>query len=170
MSLLSRFFGEKTDRKAVRPLWDAVVRTAREPRWYRELGLADTLEGQFEAVTMVLAAVLLRMEEAPELMEASVRLTETFVDDMDGQLRNGGVGDLSVGKNIGKQMGVLGGRLGVLRQAKADGAEALGVLVARNLTFRDGFDAHGFVPELEGLIARLSSTSAPDLLAGRIAP
>jgi cytochrome b pre-mRNA-processing protein 3 len=48
-------------------------------------------------------------------------LTELFVEDMDGQLRESGVGDVVVGKHIGKLMAVLGGRLGALRAALAAG-------------------------------------------------
>jgi cytochrome b pre-mRNA-processing protein 3 len=48
------------------------------------------------------------------------RLTEVFVDDMDGQLREVGIGDMIVGKHIGQIMSAVGGRLGALRNAMAD--------------------------------------------------
>jgi cytochrome b pre-mRNA-processing protein 3 len=67
----------------------------------------------------------------------SVRLTELFVTDMDGQLRESGVGDLVVGKHIGRLMSVLGGRLGAYRAALA-GQEDLGAALERNLTLAPG--------------------------------
>ena len=170
MSLLSRLFGPKTDDRApVRPLWHRVVEIAREKEWFMECGVADTVAGRFDMVTMVMAAVLLRMERETSLIGPSVRLTELFVEDMDGQLRNSGVGDLSVGKHIGKLMGVLGGRLGALREAILAGETDLAAFAARNTTLAEHGDSAKVASRLKGLIARLDATSAEDLLAARIA-
>ena len=118
MNLLSRLFGKRPDeREALRPLWQRVVELARARAWYARLGVADTMEGRFDMVSLVLAAVLLRMEREPELAESQARLTELFVDDMDGQLRQNGIGDPTVGKHVRKLVTTLGGRLGALREA-----------------------------------------------------
>jgi cytochrome b pre-mRNA-processing protein 3 len=60
------------------------------------------------------------------------RLTEVFVDDMDGQLREVGIGDMIVGKHIGQIMSAVGGRLGALRTALSDTAE-LNEAIVRNI-------------------------------------
>ena len=170
MSILNRLFGKGADdRAAVRPLWRRTVEIARERAWYAECGLADTLAGRFDAIAMVLAAVLLRMEREEELIAPSVWLTELFVEDMDGQLRNSGVGDLSVGKHIGKLMGALGGRLGALREALPGGEAALARFVERNATLADGGDPVQAAARLAGLVQALDDVAAEDLLAGRIA-
>ncbi|MGE3693538.1 MAG: ubiquinol-cytochrome C chaperone family protein, partial [Novosphingobium sp.] len=138
MSLLSRLFGPKAhDRTLMRPLWHRVVEVAREKEWYSACGVADTVAGRFDMITLVLAMVLLRMEREEALIAPSVRLTELFVDDMDGQLRNKGVGDLVVGKHIGKLMGVLGGRLGALREALPQGEAAVAQVAQRNATLAE---------------------------------
>ena len=63
MNLLSRLFGRKPDdREQVRPLWHRVVEMAREREWYADCGVAGTVPGRFDMVTLVMAAVLLRME------------------------------------------------------------------------------------------------------------
>lgn len=63
MSLLSRLVGKSSDPRAeVRPLWHRVVEIAREKPWYAQFGVADTVAGRFDAVTLVLALVMLRME------------------------------------------------------------------------------------------------------------
>ena len=59
------------------------------------------------------------------------RLAERFVDDMDGQLRELGVGDIVVGKHIGRMMAMLGGRLGAYRDGYAAGD--IGPALLRNL-------------------------------------
>jgi cytochrome b pre-mRNA-processing protein 3 len=109
------------------------------------------------------------MEAEQALIEPSVRLTELFVTDMDGQLRQSGVGDLVVGKHVGKLMGVLGGRLGALREALPQGDEALTEVVARNVTLAEGGDAGRVAQAARTLADTLAATSAEDLLAARIA-
>lgn len=171
MSLLARLLG-KTDakREAVRPLWHRTVEIARSPDWYARCGVADTVPGRFDAITLVLSLVLLRMERAPELIEPSVRLTEIFVEDMDGQLRESGVGDLVVGKRMGKLMGVLGGRLGALRDAiRADGP-ALGPVLERNVSLIDGADRAALEEKVRSLAATLDGASDAQVLAGDFAP
>ena len=102
-------------------LYQAVVARGREPHWYLDGAVPDTMEGRFDTIATVLATVLLRLEQDPAGAEPAARLTERFVDDMDGQLRQEGVGDLVVGKHVGRMMAMLGGRLGALRDGWAAG-------------------------------------------------
>lgn len=171
MSLIARLFGRNTDdRAAVRPLWHRVVEIARETPWYAQYGVADTVPGRFDAVTMVLSLVILRMEREEELKILSARLTELFVDDMDGQLRQSGVGDLVVGKHMGKLMMVLGGRMGALREALAapEPEAALVPVLERNVTLIDGADTSALGQAVLSLARQIEATAAEDLLAGRI--
>lgn len=176
MAFLSHLFKRRTDdRTPFRPLWHRTVELARDPRWFAGPdrdggGIADTVAGRFDAITLVLCAVLLRMEREPALVTPSVRVTELFVDDMDGQLRESGVGDLVVGKHIGRLMSVLGGRLGALREALADAeSDALEQAIARNVTLGEAGDPGRVAAMLRGFVATLDTTGADDLLAARIA-
>jgi len=129
---LTRLFGAHEDRDGVRPLYAAVVAEARQPHWYLEGGVADTRDGRFEMVSAILALVLIRMEALGETAKGpSTALAEVFVEDMDGQLREEGIGDVSVGKHIGKMMGALGGRLGAYRGAESN--NGLEAALRRNL-------------------------------------
>jgi cytochrome b pre-mRNA-processing protein 3 len=114
-------------------LYAAIIAEARRPHWYREGGVPDTLDGRFDMVATVLALVLLRMDALGDAArEPSARLTELFVSDMDGQLRQSGIGDLVVGKHVGRMMGQLGGRLAAYRDALAGGAD-LSAAIERNI-------------------------------------
>lgn len=138
MNFLQRLFSSAPDpRDTLRPLWAAVIAEARAPAWYRDCGVADTLEGRFDMVSSVLALVMLRMERDPALAAMTGPLTEIFVDEMDGQLRQSGVGDLMVGKQMGRLMSALGGRVGALRAALAVGGDELEQVVHRNITLID---------------------------------
>ena len=113
----------------------AVVAQARDTTWYEQCGVPDTLDGRFAMVSTVLALVLLRLEGDPAAAVGSVRITERFVADMDGQLRQIGIGDAVVGKQMGRVMGLLGGRIGSLRDGLMAGD--LGPALERNLYVGD---------------------------------
>jgi len=169
MGLIARLLGKKTDEHAaVRPLWHAAVALARTPRWYAELGLADSVPGRFDAVATVLSLVLGRMEQSPALAREAILLTELFVTDMDAQLRETGLGDMVVGKHVGKLMGALGGRKGALDAALA-GREPLEEVLARNLSLAEGTDPAGMAAEVRAIAARLAALDDASLLAGKIA-
>jgi cytochrome b pre-mRNA-processing protein 3 len=128
-------FGARQSDSGIDRLYQSVVAVGRDPAWYRDGKVPDTVDGRFDMIAAVLALVLLRLEaEGEASRDASVRLTETFVDDMNGNLREIGIGDLVVGKHVTKMMGALGGRLGAFRDAAADGD--LDTPVRRNI-FRD---------------------------------
>lgn len=170
MTLLSRLFGTRQDpREALHPLWHRVVELAREKHWYAERGVADTVEGRFDMITAVLAMVLLRMEREEELVTPSVYLTELFVEDMDGQLRESGIGDVVVGKHVGRLVSAMGGRLGAYRDALAtEGDAALAAAAARNVNLLEDADGTKVAAGLRALAQRLAALDSQSLLAGEI--
>ena len=123
MSFLSRILGGgRSDRARMLPLYEQVVATGRDPAWYREGEVPDTIDGRFDVIAAVMALVLLRLEREQDgnTRRAATLLTETFIEDLEGSLRQIGIGDLVVGKQMGKLMGALGGRLGAFREAVGD--------------------------------------------------
>lgn len=167
MSLLQRIFGESKERAALLPLYRAIVAAGRDPAWYRA-GVPDTLDGRFDMIAALTALVLLRLEAEGEATRgASVLLTETFVDDMDGSLRQIGIGDYVVGKHVGRMMSALGGRLGAFRQAEGGLAE-----VVRRNVFHDAPPSEEAVAavagRLEALRDALAAADLPALLAGEL--
>lgn len=170
MRFFDRLFPATRDpRETVRPLWQRVVAHAREAEWYRDGGVADTLEGRFDMITLTLALVVLRMERSADLAAYTAPLTEIFVEEMDGQLRQSGVGDLMVGKQIGRLMATLGGRMGALRGALAGSGDTLETVVQRNVTLSEGANVGAIAARLRILTARLEATGDAALRAGEIA-
>jgi cytochrome b pre-mRNA-processing protein 3 len=169
LSVLSRIFGEKRQREALLPLYRAIVAAGRDPAWYREGRVPDTLDGRFDTIAAILSLVLLRLErEGEAARRESVLLTEIFVEDMDGTLRQIGIGDMLVGKHVGRIMGALGGRLGAFRAAFA-GERSLEEAVRRNV-FRDAPPDEGAVTavssRLRALHGRLEAAELESLLRG----
>ena len=169
MNLISRLLHRQQDpREALRPLWHDVVRTSREREWYATCGVADSVEGRFDMISVVLALVLLRMEASPALAPQSALLTEWFVADMDRQLRDTGVGDLMVGKNITRLMGALGGRLGALREIMTHSDAALAQVLARNVTLNPDPPRFALAVRMRALHGALLAQDDAALLAGTI--
>ncbi|WP_294258777.1 ubiquinol-cytochrome C chaperone family protein [uncultured Sphingomonas sp.] len=130
MRMLQRLFG-KPDRGTAPQLYAGVVARGRAPHWYTHGAVPDTVDGRFDMIAAVLCMVLLRLEEEPAGIPTSTAVAECFIDDMDGQLREIGIGDIIVGKHVGRMMGMLGGRLGAYRSGLAEGD--LGPALVRNL-------------------------------------
>lgn len=142
MSVLSRLFRPDRTPPPGDALYRQIVVEARSPDWYTTGAVPDSVDGRFDAVALVLALVLIRLEVVGEpARQFSADLTERFIADMDGSLRELGIGDPTVGKQVGKMVSALGGRLGAYRDALAgngagagDGAgETLDAALARNL-------------------------------------
>ena len=132
-TFFQRLFRPAKGREAFLPLYRAIVAEARTPIWYAEGTVPDTLDGRFDMVGAILSIVLIRLEAAGEQGQSpAVLLTEIFVDDMDGQLREAGIGDIIVGKHIGKMMSALGGRIAAYRAGINDN-DTLDAALIRNL-------------------------------------
>lgn len=172
MSIIDRLFRRTDDRAALIPLYNAVVARGRAPHWYIEGGVADTVDGRFDMIAAILSIVLVRMEKDERCRLASVQLTELFVSDMDGQLRQVGIGDVTVGKHIGKMMSALGGRLSVYREA-LEGDGSFEDALIRNL-YRGNDPAKDALAHVAGKLrefhAALGGVSEDPLLAGELPP
>jgi cytochrome b pre-mRNA-processing protein 3 len=94
---------------SAKPLYEAIVAAARQPHFYTSLGVADTVEGRFDLLILHLYLVLTRIKS--ELPDMTQKLIDTFCEDMDGNLREMGVGDLGVGKRVRRMAEALTGRL-----------------------------------------------------------
>ncbi|AUW59729.1 ubiquinol-cytochrome C chaperone [Sphingobium sp. SCG-1] len=174
MSVLDRlfpsFFNRTDPRAEMTPLYAAIVAKGREPHWYAKGNVPDTLDGRFDMIAAVLCAVLLRLEGDDAARQQSVWLTELFINDMDGQLRQIGIGDMIVGKHIGKMMSALGGRLSAYRDGLKASGDLDGALV-RNL-YRGASPSPAALAHVKDALQRfwisLGDASAIDILAGRM--
>lgn len=169
MSFLSKLLGTEPDpRERLRPLWHRIIEIARQPEWYADCGVTDSVAGRFDMITSVLSVVMVRVE-ASDLRAESALLAELFVEDMEGQLRELGTNDVVVGKRMGKLMSVLGGRLGAYRSALLAGdTERLAAAVERNTNFTDNGSAECVAKRLLALAGSLAKIDDEKLIAAEI--
>lgn len=139
---------------AASSLYDAIVSQARHPEFYADVGVADTIGGRFEMIVLHLFITLERLKrEGPEGDALGQRLLETFVTTTDHELREMGVGDVTVPKKLKGATEALYGRM----QAYAEGVRQDDVAVLRAALARNVFeeaDDDGVVHRGSDLIAR----------------
>jgi cytochrome b pre-mRNA-processing protein 3 len=129
-SLMSLF---RREQRAAEPLYRQIVARARQPHWYLDGAVPDTLEGRFAILATLIALVDVRLENGTEQARfASVSLAECFVADMDAELRQLGTGDPVMGKKVGSLVGALGGRVGAWRRA-IEGLESWDAVIGRSV-------------------------------------
>ena len=171
--LIERLSARRADpRDALRPLYAAVVERSRTPAWYLD-GAPDTLDGRFDMLTALVSMLVLRLDKGAEERAAAAHLTEIFITDMDGQLRQIGIGDMTVGKHIGRMMSAFGGRIGAYRDAGTDVA-AMHAALIRNL-WRGADDAPQagatrIAERLIGFRTALDAQPVAAILAGDLPP
>src|SRR3954453_14519449 len=106
-------------------LFEALVGEARRSSWYVAGAVPDTLDGRFAVLATVTALTLVRLEaDGAEGDRASVALTERFIEIMESEHRELGLGDPTLGKTVRKLVGMLGGRIELWRSANGDWIEA----------------------------------------------
>jgi cytochrome b pre-mRNA-processing protein 3 len=171
VGFLRQIFGARRQRERLQPLYAAVVDGARTPAFYAEAGVPDTIDGRFDMIAAMLALVLLRLERDGEEARAdSVLLAELFIDDMEAEVRQIGIGDLVVGKHVGRMMGALGGRIAAFREAIAEGS-GFEAPVRRNI-FHDAPPSATapaiIAARLENFWKALGDVPLASIVAGRI--
>ena len=103
-------------------LFDGVTAQARRPIWYVEAGVPDTLDGRFAVLATVTAMTIVRLEQLGDDGTAlSVALTERFIEVMEAEHRELGLGDPTLGKTVRKQDGSLSRRTDLIRATAANG-------------------------------------------------
>src|SRR5260221_2829018 len=111
-----------------------VVAQARLACFYGEYAVADTVNGRFDLLVLHLAAVLDRLGEGAELRELGQALFDRFCQDMDHNLREMGIGDLSVPKEMQRMGEAFYGRAQAYKAALvASAQDALVEALTRNI-------------------------------------
>lgn len=132
------FRRQKESARIAAVLYGAIVAQARTPALYRELAVADTLDGRFEMVVLHTVLVVDRLQTDAEAAEIAQEVFDVYCTDMDRSLREMGVGDMGVPKRM-KAMGErFYGRAASYREALSAGdLAALEDAVRRNIYDRD---------------------------------
>jgi len=152
-------------------VYSAIVAQSRQPRFYADWGVPDTVTGRFDMISLHLALLFRRLKgEGAAARQFSQAVFDFFFRDMDRSLREMGAGDLAVPKKIQKMGNLFYGLLTALDDALSTGdAAAVEAVLVRNIY--GGTPNAGSGPLAAYLTAqsqRLAAEPAEALLAGRI--
>jgi len=101
-------------------LYGAIVAQARLPAFYAGHGVPDTVEGRLDMIMLHAVLLLHRVEgEGDALRALGQAVFDRFCQDMDDNLREMGVGDLAVPRQVQRIAGAFYGRARVYRAALA---------------------------------------------------
>ena len=133
--MIFNLFRKNTATEPVLAVYSAIVAQSRQPVFYAEWLVPDTVTGRFDMISLHMALLFrrLRSESGPQ-KEFSQAVFDLFFKDMDRSLREMGVGDLGVPKKIQKMGNIFYGLMTNLNEAmdRADRAEVEAV-IRRNL-------------------------------------
>lgn len=153
----------QTRSRTAQQLYGAIVAQARQPTFYTSLGVPDTARGRFELIALHVVLVLHRLQaEGAATADLARALGETFVVDMDDNMREMSFSDLAVPREIKKAAAALFDRHTLVADAATaapGGEDPLAANVASALAYLAN-EAGGTTVEAAGLARYLRSAAA----------
>jgi cytochrome b pre-mRNA-processing protein 3 len=169
-----RLFRPQFHGTTIDSLYGVIVAQARVPDFYEEFGVPDSVDGRFELIVLHLALLTRRLAREKKGAALSRALVDRFGRDMDDNLREMGVGDLTVPKKMKRMFEALYGRTRAYHSAlqgglNATGSDALQVALARNVFGGRGGDAARLAAYVHRAADALDAAEGGQILAGRLA-
>ena len=129
------FLRRNRHERAAYALYGAAVAAAREPLLYDGLGVPDTVDGRFDLVGLHAFLLIRRLTALPAPGPALAQAVfDAMFNDMDVNLRESGVGDLSVGRKVRTMWEAFHGRCAAYQAAlDAGDVDALTAALVRNV-------------------------------------
>jgi cytochrome b pre-mRNA-processing protein 3 len=131
--MLNLFRRASSVRGTAEALYAKVVAQARRPEFYTDLGVPDTADGRFELIALHAFLVLRRLKAEPGAGELSQVLFDHMFANLDQNLREMGIGDLSIGRHVKALAEGFYGRIAAYDAGLAEGDSVLGEAFRRNL-------------------------------------
>jgi cytochrome b pre-mRNA-processing protein 3 len=158
--MILSLFRKKTATEPVYAVYNSIVAQSRQPGFYAEMGVPDTVTGRFDMISLHMALLFRRLRHGPQAArDFSQAVFDLFFKDMDRSLREMGVSDLGVPKKIQKMGNIFFGLLAAMNEAMdRDDAEALAGVLARNVF--DGQDTPQLRALADYIIARDAELAA----------
>jgi cytochrome b pre-mRNA-processing protein 3 len=152
-------------------LFDMLTAEARRPHWYVEGTMPDTIDARFAVLATVTALAIVRIEQdAEDGNQTSVALTERFIEVMETEHREIGLGDPTLGRQVRRLVGSLSRRVDLWRAVV--GGEREWNEAARESLYKEGVSGNALMHSANALAhlrARLWRTQLDDLVNGRLA-
>jgi cytochrome b pre-mRNA-processing protein 3 len=168
-----KLFRANPVKEAAELAYRRIVEHARQPGFFLEVGVPDTLDGRFELICLHAFLYLHRLKsEQPQAAPVGQRFYDLMFADFDRSLREMGVGDLSVGREIKRMSQAFAGRINAYEEGLAADDSVLQLAFARNL-FGTAAPSEAQLAAMAGYLrreaAQLARQDSAALLAGEVA-
>ena len=169
--MILKLFRKSPTTEAVSAVYRAIVAQSRQPVFYAEWGVPDTVTGRFDMISLHLALLFRRLRrEKRGGVAFSQSVFDLFFKDMDRSLRELGVTDLGVPKKIQKMSTAFFGLMTSLNEAMdRDDRPGVEAVLERNL-----FEP-GQAPPVDLLSnylfaqsEQMNALSASDIMGGKL--
>lgn len=159
-------------RQSAAKLYTAAVRQARQPSFYLDLDVPDTADGRYDMIALHVYLLLRRIKHLPEAGQTlGQALFDHMFTDLDRNLREMGVGDLGVGRQVKAMAAAFYGRVAAYDAGLAESDAALAQALARNL-YRNVRPTEQTIDAMTRYVraaaAALDQAPADDLLQGKV--
>jgi len=99
--MILRRFRPRSHQPTIRDLYGTIVAQARSAAFYSAYGVPDTVQGRFDLIVLHLVLLLARLDRDGSAGRGiGQKLFDVFCSDLDDNLREMGVGDLAVPKQM----------------------------------------------------------------------
>lgn len=174
--ILGYFNRKWKNRTIVDALYRQLTDTARDPVYYAQMRVPDTVMGRFEMLSVVMTLFFRSAKAAgPSVEPLAQDVVDTFFLDIDHSIRELGVGDVGVPKRMKKLARMFYGRVQAYDEAlDHKDVQALAAALHRNIYPEAASDSdaasvadmHPLAAAVMGLDSRFASLTAVDLLGG----
>ncbi len=159
--------------RIARALYGSSVTAARAPALYKELGVPDTLAGRFEMVMLNTFLLMHRLSSEGEAGQALAQaLAEAMTEQLDDDMRQMGVSDVTVPKKIRKAASAAYGRFEAYAAAlEANDPAKLTEAIIRNVYDGDAgrsVEAAKLADHMMGAAATLRGQATDRVMAGDV--
>ena len=164
-------FKKSPDPEAVYAVYRAIVAQSRQPVFYAQWGVPDTVTGRFDVLSLHMGLVFRRLGGAGKpAADFAQALFDLFFKDMDRNLREMGAGDLSVPKKIRNMGNLFYGLMTSLNEAmeRGDRAEAEAVLKRNLFADVEGADVVALTNYVEAEYAKLKLQTVEAVIGGKV--
>jgi cytochrome b pre-mRNA-processing protein 3 len=156
-----------SQRGTIEAIYGMIVTQAREPSFYRAMAVPDTVNGRFDLLLLHLWLILRRLKSAAGGAALSQALFDHFCNDMDDNLREMGVGDLTVPKKMQAFGEAFYGRTAAYDLALTEGRDALAQALCKNVLNGQHIEQAGrLAAYAEAAMAALDGLDDAALLSG----
>jgi cytochrome b pre-mRNA-processing protein 3 len=133
--MILSLFRKNTATEPVYAVYSSIVAQSRQPVFYAEWGVPDTVTGRFDMISLHMALLFRRLRHGSKpAKDFSQAVFDLFFKDMDRSLREMGAGDLAVPKKIQKMGNIFFGLLAAMSDAlDRNDVEALSAVISRNI-------------------------------------